>query len=437
MSAIRRTLWRRRHLTFFLASLLMLIAVTFAVKQAPLSAATDWSSTWQGMFYWLNQVQILFGPVSATLAAWFAGAERRSRARALLQTVSRPSHQRRAVEYSLLLACIGAAVVGAVVLYALAASPALTYWGGRWPIQIVLVALGTMANAAVGYLVGSFIPGRLVAPLVGLALYVAYVFLNYMQQTDERLLLLAPVTQNVFIDGLQPTLSFAAVLVLWYMGIVSAVFVVTSYRRWQAVAGAGAFLVAGGAALVSFPMSANLPVGQAVDSAARELDCSASGVVCLWQVHAALRPSFEEAMGPEMLRLQGLTGAQRFVEGARPSDPSVIAIPNLQGYSTPFARQVSGTENIAQQLVANAVSFGDCGLGAAEVDNRVLDAQQIAFSVIRQDQQLPTGDSEAIATFETLRGDETAATAWIRQYRVAAAECNVPTLIALSQGSAP
>lgn len=114
---------------------------------------------------------ILFvGPFIGGAAAWMAGRERRRGADDLLATTPRPPWSRHLAGWlGTTLWGLLTYLIGGAFIVALAARHAV--WGGPtvWPMLIGLLALP--AHTAIGSALGSWLPGRLVAPLAAVALF--------------------------------------------------------------------------------------------------------------------------------------------------------------------------------------------------------------------------------------------------------------------------
>lgn len=118
------------------------------------------------------QSYIIIGPLTAGLAAWLAGRERRRRTEGLVETAPMRPFRR-----DLLL--LGATAGWGLVAYAVVAAWYLgqaalfATWGGPDLGWLTLGVLATLVYAALGYLIGRVIPGRFAA-LVAVALPFAF-----------------------------------------------------------------------------------------------------------------------------------------------------------------------------------------------------------------------------------------------------------------------
>ena len=116
---------------------------------------------------------VFFSVVGAGIAAWAAAREGRRKTGDLLATTARAPWARQstvlaATTFWVLLAYL----VGVAVIYIQTASQAT--WGGPplWPVAVGVV--GVAAACAIGFTVGTRFPGRFTAPIVAVAVFVAW-----------------------------------------------------------------------------------------------------------------------------------------------------------------------------------------------------------------------------------------------------------------------
>jgi hypothetical protein len=116
---------------------------------------------------------VFFSVIGAGIAAWAAAREGRRKTGDLLATTARAPWARQstvlaATTFWVLLAYL----VGVAVIYIQTASQAT--WGGPplWPVAVGVV--GVAAACALGFTVGTLFPGRFSAPIVAVAVFVAW-----------------------------------------------------------------------------------------------------------------------------------------------------------------------------------------------------------------------------------------------------------------------
>ena len=116
---------------------------------------------------------VFFSVVAAGMAAWVATRESRRKTGDLLATTARPAWARQATvlaatAFWMVLAYLG----GVAVIYLQTARQAT--WGGPplWPVAVGVT--GVAASCAVGFACGTLLPGRFTAPVIAVAVFVAW-----------------------------------------------------------------------------------------------------------------------------------------------------------------------------------------------------------------------------------------------------------------------
>jgi hypothetical protein len=116
---------------------------------------------------------IFFSVIAAGIAAWVATRESRRKTGDLLATTARAAWARQAtVLAATTFWNVLAYLAGVAVIYIQAALQAT--WGGPplWPAAVGVV--GVAASCALGFTVGTLLPGRFTAPVVAVAVFVAW-----------------------------------------------------------------------------------------------------------------------------------------------------------------------------------------------------------------------------------------------------------------------
>lgn len=208
----------------------------------------------------IRDTLILIGPLAAGLAAWAAGRNRRRGIEELLATTPRPSAIRDLFNCAATATwvCLGYVVAASLTLLA-------AYFGGAWGAPILWpVLLGLFAiisNSSLGYVAGYYVPIRITAPVVAVAIY-------WVQGTAAYYLLansasyLSPVTEleySVF-WGVLPHIFVGQSL--WFLGVsgvaLSAVALrggVNPLATWIMLSGAATATAVGVAMLLATPIS--------------------------------------------------------------------------------------------------------------------------------------------------------------------------------------
>ena len=116
---------------------------------------------------------IFFSVIAAGIAAWVATREDRRKTGDLLATTARAAWLRQAtVLAATAFWMVLAYLAGIAVIYLQTARQAT--WGGPplWPVAVGVV--GVAASCAVGFACGTLFPGRFTAPVVAVAVFVAW-----------------------------------------------------------------------------------------------------------------------------------------------------------------------------------------------------------------------------------------------------------------------
>ena len=270
-----------------------------------------------GVYTWLDTSSAIretvpfVGAFVAGISAWTAGRNRwRGMADLLFSTPRSPAARD-------LITWAGTAFWGAAVYVALAAGLlSVTWWNATWgappPGYLLVGLLAVVANSAVGYAAGYYLPSRFIAPLVAIGLFVAqFAPINY---SSVALLLPASswvVQLNVFMEVPPIALQQG----LWFCGVgaVALAAVVAKSRRgdatsWVLLAGALLLCAAGFAASMVTP---HLRGFMLADKAAPfEYVCDEGRItVCVHPAYEKLLPQAAEVVNELGEPLAGIPGA--------------------------------------------------------------------------------------------------------------------------------
>jgi hypothetical protein len=116
---------------------------------------------------------VFFSVIGAGIAAWTATREGRRKTGDLLATTARATWARQAtVLAATALWMVLAYLAGVAVIYIQTAREATWGWPPLWPVAVGVV--GIAAACAVGFVGGTLFPGRFTAPIVAVAVFVAW-----------------------------------------------------------------------------------------------------------------------------------------------------------------------------------------------------------------------------------------------------------------------
>lgn len=222
-----------RHGPFwgFVATMLPVAVTVFPLVVVMVS--THEAMTWHAMARGVLSGQVPITVVlTLSVAAWQGDRERRRRMGELLGTMPRPRLHRTlagwlpSLIWPLLAYTLGVLAAGTLIASALGA--------GRPQMVGLFVVAGVelAAAAALGFLIGRYVPGRFVAPVAGIVAYTSlYGMLNWVGYVP--LMLLAPSRLPSWED---PVWWFAPAAAVWFAGLAAAALTGTAARRrWLAL----------------------------------------------------------------------------------------------------------------------------------------------------------------------------------------------------------
>jgi hypothetical protein len=312
---------------------------------------------------------VFFSVIAAGITAWIATREGRRKTGDLLATTARAAWARQmtvlaAAAFWMVLAYLA----GIAVIYLQTARQAT--WGGPplWPVAVGVV--GVAASCALGFTCGTLLPSRFIAPIVAVAVFVAWFVgvnatnsvnpgnVNDLRSLKGTSALLVPVLGRPQIDvgvyyRVPPDVFIAQVM---FMGGVLLVLVgllalLPAARgpgvrglsfaagRWLTVLAAAAVACAAAAAVTAFSLAGtarySLATGweiPALHDAAGDkpvpyaLDCTGSPVrVCIHPAFAPYLGAMSAALQPAAAEIAGLPGAPVRAEMTRGDKPPAVA----------------------------------------------------------------------------------------------------------------
>jgi hypothetical protein len=313
----------------------------------------DWSGRWLGLAGYLRTELILLAPLTAAVAAWQGGRERRRGLVELLASTARPGWQPMVWTWAALTSAAVAGYLLAAAVGAVLVAPVASYLGGGW-WWLVLGGLPALAMAAAaGLAAGRLIPSRVTGLGLAVVMYAAIGVPTYSNR--EGIAWLSPMLDGNF-NGERPTGPVLTLLQPGWFGCLVVVFLAAaatghlgrSARPWTpliAVSAAGALAALAASNLVSRPNGS----AWAADPKARNLVCTTEPQVCLGRVDAFLLQDIGPELQTALRRLQGVHGAPvRAVAGYDPAPvpgnsilPLYSPIATVTGHLHPATDQIS------------------------------------------------------------------------------------------------
>lgn len=423
---------RRTHV-FLVATGLAVLGMSLTIaKQPPFNHYTVWSSSWAGGGLWLSQMSIVLGPVAGAVAAWVGGRERRRGMVELLAGTPRRRLQRVTTTWVVVTGGLVLGMVAVSALVGIAIAPTVSYSGGRWWASWLIVFLGIVVCSAAGFAAGRLVKGRLVAPAVGIVLYVANGFAVYSNHAWAQL---APVGNLPVNEGRQLIGWVIGADLVWLLALtVTALFLASGHRRRAMVTALVAVVVA-------------LPLGQVPGANARtswtEADAGASAPVCtngsphvcLTRVHAGLLPEAAPAVRRVLANARRVLPVDRASEVPYGSSipPRTLVIPDLDGESRFLQPGMRRRADLAMDIGYATASPPPKCEGKLDADNSAAwVAVDVAASLIAGHRNRPMDTSTQFTrTYQSLAADPVKSRAWMRAYMHATRRCDVQALTAL------
>jgi hypothetical protein len=317
----------------------------------------EWSMSGPGMVPWLNSTALLLGPLVTAAGVWASSREHRLGVEELVAVVSRPRWQRDTAGFAALTVAAWAGLLVLVAVTVAVAAGGLSYPGGRWPLSLLLVALGYAAWLALGLAVGRLLPFRWTAPLAGLICYLVEGIPAFVRTTAAQL---TPLGNLPGAEGWRLRPGIALLGAGWLLALTAAALIAGAARRrsWALLPSAVAVVIA--IPLVGQPMRL---IGDdyvagwaAVDPVANEQVCTGEAPkVCVRRVHAALLPevaSVTRTAVPLVTDFVLIEEAPVETPGVRPTvvPGELDVIPSLAGRAQPFSGALREPGTLAQTV---------------------------------------------------------------------------------------
>ncbi len=273
------------------------------------------SSRWVGHWYaFALAVQIAAPPLlalAAVFAAWQAGRDRRRGTVEAVMHGARPRWQSALLSWAVLSVSAGAGFLLAVgVLATLFVARFASYTGTGWIPTTVMVLPALGAATALGCAVGTFLRGRLVAPLLGVAVYAGILVLQHDGGGPSWLVLGSywPGDRTARV----PT-GVTALQVAWFAGVAVVLLAIAAVPRPRRAAAVLPVLLAAGLAGVLLTGSIgpdHYPHGSVTDVRASQAVCEQHGRVrvCLARENAFLQPTVGPQVAALLSRLAAVPG---------------------------------------------------------------------------------------------------------------------------------
>lgn len=435
--AVARIEVRRTGAAWITISLGVVGAVLLLAKQPPFGQSSTWSSTWADAAGWLSVTGLVLGPLVAAAAAWVGGRGARHKLGELLATAARPAARRGLLTWWAMLAgVLGGFVVYAAVI-AMALMPTVSYFGGRWMWAWWLVALGWVACAGIGFAAGQRLPGRLVPPLVGVAIYILCGIPTYLSGAWIQLM---PVGQLRSSGGFQLIGWVIPVASVWLLGLTAtAIGLALNWKPIRVLIPAAVAIVAAIPLSVSGGGDEERYAGDSwmeSDPAATELVCTDDEpTVCLFAEHAGLLPDVTP-IARQLLAAP--LGIDRAVESndRHPSTPGTLPLPDLDGHFLAFSGGLADSDEYRHSVVSDLTvprCSSTSGDDAIYSSTYAQTAITIAMALVSGD---PPNEEDPVAVvYEELTSDSARGASWMTDYLQAADECNADALSDLGRHS--
>jgi hypothetical protein len=410
------------------------MVVGAGVLATELTPSARWSATLAGTLRWIDNTHYFWGPLAAALGAWVGGRERRHGVGELLAVTPRPEWQRVQLSWTAVAVGVLAGLLGQASLAVAAGLPSVSYSGGRWLATLAVLVLGVLTFAAFGFAAGRTVPGRLVAPLVGLLV----LLLAIAAGADRLLRRMWPVDNLSLGDVIQVRTEVLGLFALLWLSLTgTAVLLAVRRRRMLAV------LPLALAVTVSQPLTrtalSQTDPWSIPDTAATRLVCTtdAGPQVCVQQVHAGLlddvTPLAREQIA-EAGRLVDWTSAREFVFG-EPHPADALTLPALDSWGRAFRGGLADPEEYLSISVSNQ-STTVCGTAdpGAATDTQALTnvTDTVARALQTRSVEVTAAVPGADQLYRRLVADPLAARRWMQQYQAASASCDLPVLARLA-----
>lgn len=317
-------------------------------------------SLWPEASNAIRETVVFLGPLTAGLTAWEVHRSRWQAMDELLSTTPLPTAARHVALWvaTVAWAIAAYATAGAIILGETSLSAT---WGGPSVSQIALGIFAVLAHAALGYLVGFYLPSRFIAPLIAIVLFIVQGVVAALQPPVQYLSPAAYISATPFFD-FWPDLRLGHFL--WFGGLTGIALAAVALRgsrtrgTWSALIVAVAAGVAGATVLL----------GEGVSQSNRQIvpfapECSGEQIqICVHPAYRSLLPGVA-AVGQEIVRpLVGLpAGPHRVEQGVTPGRLSNGRF-GFEFYSMPPEGYEYIAETIALAVVRDSASNRDEGI---------------------------------------------------------------------------
>ncbi|NEE03435.1 hypothetical protein [Phytoactinopolyspora halotolerans] len=442
---IDRTTWRALR-TELIRGTAPMAALSIAVAGGAMlfNETERWAGRWNPLAEYISVILFALLPLAAAAGAWQAGRERRRRIGDLLDSTARPSGQPLVLAWA---AVTLGAFAGLLLVWASGAvlvARVATYGGRGWWLTLAVAFAGLAAAAAIGVAAGRLIPSRVVAPVIGLVVFVS---MGMGSGTNGSGYTWLTPSMDWTGYGVEHVSTDARLLqLLWLAGLTVTVLVlVSSRRRWLVVAPAAAAIVA-----AAWLVNDTRDVGWQRDPAAAELVCTDDGgpEVCMTRVNAFL---LEDAKGPvreQLARWEGIDGGfVRAVDStAHGHDPSSLPdgtagldLSWLVSWNGGLSEQNEYGETVQTSFASSAggVVNRHCDLDGGEPspeEQAVIWAGEIAYYWVLGDPDpvgMVLGEGENHEFQTLLAKPEVEQKDWLSRYMMAARSCDTDMFAAL------
>ncbi|SFT46594.1 ABC-type transport system involved in multi-copper enzyme maturation, permease component [Actinopolyspora lacussalsi subsp. righensis] len=232
-----RVLWheiRRSGLPLWITPLLLLVSGLVFTRTLLRTGGQrlEWATS---IFYDMTPMVVLASTLALAVAAWRAGRERRRGVAELIESTPRARSQRALLSWISVTIWPVVSCLPAVVAFGSLSREAVS---GPPLFGVLTAAVSTVvAYAALGFAVGTFVPGRLTTPVAGVVSFVVMIALG--SWVPHGLLSVVPqptygtIATNRSGVGLwdRPVWWFAPAAALWFVALTVALLVVATARR--------------------------------------------------------------------------------------------------------------------------------------------------------------------------------------------------------------
>ena len=266
---------------------------------------------WPETSFSIQQTVVLTGPLAAGMAAWAATREKRLGTEELLVTTSQPAAVRLLVAWASSVVWIAFGYLAAVaILFASAYLSGVYGFPTVWPVILGLFAL--VADSAIGFAAGKYVPSRFTAPLIAIALYwVQGVTIAYSLSSLRYLSPVVDLYRSVFY-GVVPNIFVAQSL--WLLGLAIVALALVLRRGERSIAS----WIALAAGLIASAMGAVVLLGtpsQVTPTQLREARIAYEPVCDDGDLRVCVHPSYRQMLPKASATVRGVASPMVGVDG--------------------------------------------------------------------------------------------------------------------------